>query len=48
MIPVLTPTQYEEHGDNFVHLLRGDFAFVVYNSETGDYLAARDPIGVCT
>jgi asparagine synthase (glutamine-hydrolysing) len=37
---------YQEHGDDCVKYLRGDFAFVVYDSETGNYLAARDPIGV--
>eukprot|EP00026_Physarum_polycephalum_P004358 Phypoly_transcript_04376.p1 GENE.Phypoly_transcript_04376~~Phypoly_transcript_04376.p1 ORF type:complete len:580 (+),score=132.85 Phypoly_transcript_04376:101-1741(+) len=37
---------YEEHGDDCVKYLRGDFAFVVFDIATGHYLAARDPIGV--
>lgn len=37
---------YQEHGDDCVKYLRGDFAFVVYDATTGDYIAARDPIGV--
>ncbi|KYQ90430.1 asparagine synthetase [Tieghemostelium lacteum] len=37
---------YEEKGDDFVDMLSGDFAFVVYDSKTKSYLAARDPIGV--
>jgi asparagine synthase (glutamine-hydrolysing) len=37
---------YEDFGDDFVHKLRGDFGFVVYDTTSGHYLAARDPIGV--
>ncbi|EGC36481.1 asparagine synthetase [Dictyostelium purpureum] len=37
---------YEDKGDDFVHLLNGDFAFVVYDSKANTFLAARDPIGV--
>eukprot|EP01113_Clastostelium_recurvatum_P034329 TRINITY_DN4644_c0_g1_i1.p1 TRINITY_DN4644_c0_g1~~TRINITY_DN4644_c0_g1_i1.p1 ORF type:complete len:568 (+),score=116.96 TRINITY_DN4644_c0_g1_i1:30-1706(+) len=37
---------YEEHGDECVKFLKGDFAFVLYDSKTGHFLAARDPIGV--
>ncbi|EGG22449.1 asparagine synthetase [Cavenderia fasciculata] len=37
---------YEEEGDNFVDSLSGDFAFVLYDTKTKSYLAARDPIGV--
>jgi len=36
---------YEEEGDNFLDKIQGDFAFVVSNGT--DFLAARDPIGVC-
>lgn len=39
---------YEKFGTNFVNLLDGKFAFVIYNTETRSYLAARDPIGVCS
>jgi asparagine synthase (glutamine-hydrolysing) len=31
---------------SFVHNLRGMFAFVVYDSRTKTYMAARDPIGI--
>ena len=31
---------------SFVSTLRGMFGFVVYNSKTGHFLAARDPIGI--
>ncbi|EAL64408.1 asparagine synthetase [Dictyostelium discoideum AX4] len=37
---------YEDKGDDFVHMLDGDFAFVVYNKKANSFLAARDPIGV--
>jgi len=37
---------YEEVGDECVKQLRGDFAFVLLDTVTGHYLAARDPIGV--
>eukprot|EP01133_Synstelium_polycarpum_P019059 gene19059-22823_t len=37
---------YEEKGDDFIDSLSGDFAFVLYDSKTKSYLAARDPIGV--
>eukprot|EP01132_Coremiostelium_polycephalum_P008624 gene8624-10614_t len=37
---------YESFGDDFVDTLSGDFAFVLYDSKTKSYLAARDPIGV--
>ncbi len=35
---------YEKFGYNFVHLLDGDFAFVVVDGD--DYIAGRDPLGV--
>jgi len=37
---------YFKYGDECVKHLRGDFAFVLLDTETGHYLAARDPIGV--
>jgi len=37
---------YQDHGDAFVNKLDGLFAFVISNSENGEFLAARDPIGV--
>lgn len=35
---------YEQYGYDFVHMLDGDFAFVVINGD--DFIAGRDPIGV--
>ena len=35
---------YEKYKYNFLHLLDGDFAFVVVDED--DYIAGRDPIGV--
>ncbi len=37
---------YEERGAGFVGDLDGVFAFVLANRDTGDVVAARDPIGV--
>lgn len=37
---------YEEKGRNMIRSLDGMFAFVLYNSKTGDFMAARDPIGI--
>ncbi len=37
---------YLKHGNQFLNDLRGMFAFVLFNELTGDYLIARDPIGI--
>jgi asparagine synthase (glutamine-hydrolysing) len=37
---------YRLHGRDLVHHLRGMFAFVLYDSSTGDWLIARDPMGI--
>lgn len=37
---------YKDKGINFLEELNGIFAFALYDEETGDYLIARDPIGV--
>ena len=37
---------YEQYGVDFIDKLNGIFAFVLYDSETDDFLVARDPIGV--
>lgn len=37
---------YDEMGPDFVKLLNGIFAFVLYDPKRNDYLIARDPIGV--
>ncbi|GJN07211.1 hypothetical protein PR202_ga25023 [Eleusine coracana subsp. coracana] len=37
---------YEEHGEEFVDMLDGVFAFVLLDTRSGTFLAARDAIGV--
>ncbi|CAL4938918.1 unnamed protein product [Urochloa decumbens] len=37
---------YEEYGENFVDMLDGVFAFVLYDTRNNTYMAARDAIGV--
>ncbi len=37
---------YEEHGDDLVHRLNGEFAFVLWDGRKQRLLAARDPMGV--
>uniref|UniRef100_A0A0E0GL33 Asparagine synthetase [glutamine-hydrolyzing] n=1 Tax=Oryza nivara TaxID=4536 RepID=A0A0E0GL33_ORYNI len=37
---------YEEYGEDFVDMLDGVFAFVLYDTRTKTYMAARDAIGV--
>ena len=37
---------YREHGEACVSMLDGQFAFVLVDDSTGDFLVARDPIGV--
>lgn len=37
---------YQEKGIDFLDDINGIFAFVLYNSETDEWLVARDPIGV--
>jgi asparagine synthetase B (glutamine-hydrolysing) len=38
--------QYEKYGENFVDMLDGVFAFVLYDTRDRTYVAARDAIGV--
>lgn len=42
---VLLPL-YVEQGTDFLNELNGIFAFVLYDQERGDWLVARDPMGV--
>jgi asparagine synthase (glutamine-hydrolysing) len=37
---------YDEHGPEFVKLLNGIFAFVIYDPRDGDFFIARDHIGI--
>lgn len=37
---------YEQFGENFVSRLRGMFAFVIYNTKTGEVFGARDYFGI--
>lgn len=37
---------YRQHGADFLHLLNGIYAFVLWDEAAGRYLIARDPIGV--
>ena len=37
---------YQQHGRALVHALRGMFGFVLYDAASGDWLIARDPIGI--
>jgi len=37
---------YEEYGENFVNMLDGVFAFVLYDTRNNTYMAARDAVGV--
>ncbi|GBG85225.1 hypothetical protein CBR_g39791 [Chara braunii] len=37
---------YEEAGEDAVAKLDGMFSFVLYDSRTGNFIAARDPIGI--
>jgi asparagine synthase (glutamine-hydrolysing) len=39
-------SKYEVYGENFVDMLDGVFAFVLYDTRTRTYMAARDAIGV--
>lgn len=38
---------FEKYGKNFLEKLNGIFAFSIYNIETGEYLVARDHMGIC-
>ncbi len=42
---VLLPL-YREHGTGMFSLLDAEFACVIYDGESGEFIAARDPIGI--
>lgn len=37
---------YKEHGTEMFSMLDAEFACIIYDGETGEYIAARDPIGI--
>ena len=37
---------YQEHGVEMFSMLDAEFALILYDAETGGYVAARDPIGI--
>lgn len=37
---------YREYGTEMFSMLDAEFALILYDGETGEYLAARDPIGI--
>ncbi|CEM36405.1 unnamed protein product [Vitrella brassicaformis CCMP3155] len=38
---------YKRFGESFVAKLDGMFAFIVSDAATGEFMAARDPLGIC-
>lgn len=38
---------HDEYGTKFLDMLSGIWAFVIYDKKKGDYIAARDHIGIC-
>ncbi len=38
---------YEEYGPEFVKMLSGIFAFIIYDKKKGEYYVARDHMGIC-
>ncbi|MBP5303378.1 MAG: asparagine synthase B [Clostridia bacterium] len=37
---------YKEHGVDMFSMLDAEFALILYDGQTGEYIAARDPIGI--
>lgn len=37
---------YREYGTEMFKMLDAEFALIIYDSKTGEYIAARDPIGI--
>lgn len=42
---ILLP-MYQKYGTDLFSMLDAEFACIIYDGETGEYLAARDPIGI--
>lgn len=42
---ILLP-MYREYGDAMFGMLDAEYALIIYDGETGEYIAARDPIGI--
>jgi asparagine synthase (glutamine-hydrolysing) len=38
---------YDEYGTKFIDMLSGIWSFVLYDKKSGDYLVARDHMGIC-
>lgn len=39
-------SQYEDYGEDFVHMLDGMFSFVLLDTRDKSFIAARDAIGI--
>lgn len=46
MLVISIFSQYEEYGEDFVHMLDGMFSFVLLDTHDRSYIAARDAIGI--
>lgn len=46
MLVISIFSQYEEYGEDFVHMLDGMFSFVLLDTRDRSYIAARDAIGI--
>ena len=42
---ILLP-MYKEYGAGMFHMLEAEFALILYDGESGEFIAARDPIGI--
>ena len=42
---ILLP-MYREYGTDMFAMLDAEFALIIYDAKTGEYIAARDPIGI--
>ena len=42
----ILPAMYKEYGQEMFQYLDAEFAMILYDAQTGSFLAARDPIGI--